>query len=106
MSNLMYVLHEKGVYPEPDVLKWARWFNTANRTIKRTTLSDGVVISTVFLGINHGTDETPLFFETMVFGGKHDGDMYRYSLYVEAEMNHDAIVKQLEDEEVEIERTS
>ena len=98
MSSLTHVLYEKGVYPEPDVEKWAWWFNATNRTIKRTTLPDGVVISTVFLGINHGSDEVPLFFETMVFGGKHDGDMYRYSMYVEAEMNHDAIVKQIEED--------
>lgn len=52
-----------------------------------------VEISTVFLGINHARGEgPPLWFETMVFGGKLDGEMDRYSTYADAVAGHVAMV--------------
>ena len=48
-----------------------------------------VKISTVFLGINPATDSyLPLFFETMVFGGKYDELGDRCSTYEEALNQH------------------
>lgn len=49
-------------------------------------------ISTVFLGLPHpsvnGDDSDAFFFETLVFGGPHDGTMYRYRTYAEAVDGH------------------
>jgi hypothetical protein len=81
--NDHYILNISGdPVPEPDVMKWALWFEEHNndRRIARTELPDGVVVSTVFLGLDHsfGRGE-PLLFETMIFGGPHDETQDRYA---------------------------
>jgi hypothetical protein len=56
----------------------------------------GVEVSTVFLGIDHSFGfHKPLWFETMIFGGKRDGEQYRYETWEEAEANHWKLVKKL-----------
>ena len=92
--NRFYVLDEEGTpVPEPDVLKWARSF-VSDRTLKQDELSNGTVISTVFLGINHSWDDRgpPILWETMIFGGSHDEDQYRYSSREAALAGHDKAV--------------
>lgn len=50
------------------------------RRVKLTELNDGTEVSTVFLSMDHNYGEgDPVLWETMVFGGKHDGDMSRCS---------------------------
>jgi hypothetical protein len=51
-------------------------------------------VSTVFLHFDHGwLDEAdPVLFETMIFGGPYDGDMWRYSTWEQAKDGHDYIV--------------
>ena len=64
-----------------DLLTWARWFESATeeRIVAQEHIGD-VRISTVFLGMDHsGGQGEPLLFETMVFGGTHDGSQRRYS---------------------------
>lgn len=62
----------------------------------RVTDSEGrdVSISTVWLGLDHSFGHgDPLIFETMIFGGSHDQDMWRYSTRAEAIAGHaDAIM--------------
>jgi hypothetical protein len=50
----------------------------------------GVTVSTVFLGLDHNffDEGPPILFETMIFGGIHDGDMRRCSTYSQAEKMH------------------
>ncbi len=61
------------------------------------TERDEVVISTVFMGINHGDllgESPPMIFETLVIGGEYDGAMLRYSTEREAAAGHeDAIAE-------------
>jgi len=46
-------------------------------------------VSTVWLGLDHGYGGgPPLIFETMVFGGAHDEDQWRYPTEVEALAGH------------------
>jgi hypothetical protein len=49
-----YILDKDGKTPihEPDILEWAKWMeaNKTARIVKKTRLSNGVEISTVFLG--------------------------------------------------------
>lgn len=61
-----------------------------NRKIKRKRLADEFsVVSTVFLGIDHGyLERKPLLFETMIFGGAHDQYQERCSTWEEAELMH------------------
>lgn len=91
-----YILDGKTPRPEPDLIKWAKWFeaNVGNRHVAKTSIGD-LQVSTVFLAIDHQFDQgPPILFETMVFGG--DDDMQtRYHTWEEAERGHEAIVAKL-----------
>jgi hypothetical protein len=66
-----------------------------DRHVDFTTLGD-VKISTVFLQLDHSwgrEGETPILFETMIFGGEHDNYMWRYTTWGEAKAGHDRIVE-------------
>lgn len=94
-----YVLNEKGKpIAEPDLMKWAKWFESANRTVARETIGDSKV-STVFLGLDHNfnQDGPPVLWETMVFGGPLDQEMDRCSGNREqAEAMHRRMVSKLQ----------
>lgn len=76
-----------------DVVEWSQWFSTADRTVARLTVDD-ISVLTVFLGLDHSLDSRPPgLFETVVFGGKHDGFMERYATWEEAEQGHKKIVE-------------
>lgn len=85
-----YVLDEHGE-PQPcaDLLTWGRWLQSAKRHVKQDTIGD-VRISTVFLGLDHGWPRgaPPVLWETMIFGGPHDGYQERYSSRAAAEAGH------------------
>ena len=90
-----YILRGKIPILEENILVWAQWFETANRTVARTEMGTEVV-STVFLGIDHSFgNEIPILFETMVFGGDYDGDEKRYSTWEEAEVGHNEMVNMI-----------
>ncbi len=82
-----YVLDAAGnPAPEPDLLTWGRWLETADRRVALTEFAWGTV-STVFLGLDHSFSPDPMadplhyepvLWETMVFGGKLEGEMDRY----------------------------
>ena len=93
-----YILDGKEPIEEPDILTWARRFGTADKIVEQTALGRGVRVSTVFLGLDHRFvgGGPPLLFETMVFGGKHDGAQWRYSTWDEAIAGHDAAVDGLD----------
>lgn len=82
-----------------DVIAWSEWMTSANRIVDRTSLADPdygeVVVSTVFLGIDHNYGfGKPQLFETMVFGGELDQLMLdRYSTWEEAEAGHEKAVR-------------
>ncbi len=85
---MYYILDGHKVVATEDFLEWGNWFRKADRHVGDET-RDGVRVSTVFLSLNHSSGEgPPLLFETMVFGGEHDGDMDRYSTWEEAEQGH------------------
>ena len=89
---MTHILNGKTPVKCDSVTEWGEWFETANRQVSRTkarTNSGKVDVSTVFLGIDHAVnDEPPEFFETMIFGGEHDGEQWRYSTWDEAEKGH------------------
>lgn len=71
-----YILIDGEPVEEPDLIKWAEWFERSGeeRIVKQTILG-GYLISTVFLGLDHNFSRTfplpegykPLVFETMIF---------------------------------------
>ena len=92
---MKYLLEGKKVIREPDLIKWANWFETANRHVAKDEI-DGVSISTVFLGLDHGFgDGPPILFETMVFGGELDQEQERYATFEQAEKGHKLMVERI-----------
>src|SRR5262245_42750654 len=89
-----YVLDNEGnAVPETDPLAWAKWFETADRTVARTVIGD-VLVSTVFLGMDHGfRSPDPVLWETMIFGGEHGGEQWRYTSREAALAGHEAAVR-------------
>ena len=75
-----YTLDEKGTpVHEPDMMTWARWFESADRKVAKETIGEAEV-STVFLGLDHNWgDGPPILWETMVFGGPLDQEQERCS---------------------------
>jgi hypothetical protein len=88
-----YILKGHTPVLEPDLLKWAAWFETGDRIVAKTEVGASI-ISTVFLGIDHQFGAgPPILFETMIFtdGGNEDFQR-RYQTWAEAESDHWVLV--------------
>lgn len=73
-------------------MEWAHWFETADRHVARDKIGR-VSVSTVFLGLDHSFGGgTPILWETMIFGGEHDGYQERYSSRADALRGHASAV--------------
>ena len=112
MTN-KYILSGHEVIPCEDLTKWAEWFETADRKVAKTDIPkrtflvwigklfktkrfEPVRVSTVFLGLDHSFgDGRVQLFETMIFGGKFDQDMWQYSTWEESEKGHEKAVKKV-----------
>ena len=89
-----YILKGKKPVLCEDRDRYVNWFETANRKVALTVVKT-ITVSTVFLGLDHnflGNGE-PQFFETMIFGGKHDEYQERYATWDEAEAGHKRAVE-------------
>jgi hypothetical protein len=89
-----YILEGKTPVVEPDLLKWAEWFEKNDRYVEHTVLPGGVEVSTIFLGLDYsfGGGE-PLLFETMIFGGDHNRYQRRYATWKQAEAGHQEAIE-------------
>lgn len=82
-------------------IEWAQWMeeNGPSRTLAQDNIKTDVLVSTVFLGLDHNllkkSGDEPLPFETLVFGGKADGQMRRYSTYSQALAGHGEVVEEI-----------
>lgn len=85
-----YILVDGLPVLEPDIIKWAQWLETANRTLGDDRLPNGVRVSTVFLGLDHSwVGKDPVLWETMVFmNGELDEYQERYTNNVAAALGH------------------
>lgn len=88
-----------GHEPVPcSVTEWGTAFeNMSARRVALTELPHGVVVSTVFLGLDHSFAEegSPILFETCVFGLDGSDVMERCSTWAQAEAQHERIVRTL-----------
>lgn len=88
----LYILDGTIPVLEPDLNAWGRWNRTHSKFIAESVFGFlwwKVRVSTVFLGIDHSfTEGFPVLFETMVFGGKHDGFQERSSTWSGALRTH------------------
>lgn len=93
---MFHIMDKNGeVVATHNVIEWERWMEF-NRRVAWTMVGK-YEISTVFLGLNHGFGDVPLWFETMVFepaseSPRHDLDMERYRTLDEARRGHDRMV--------------
>jgi hypothetical protein len=90
---LFYKLDKDGEpVPCNDSENFGLWFDKADRTVAKTIIGE-VTISTVFLAIDHSFGgRKPILYETMIFGGQHDMEQWRYSTKEEAIIGHEEAV--------------
>ncbi len=91
MKNHLAILEGHTVIPIENCKIWAQKFEPSKRRVAVDQVGEAEV-STVFLGLNHGTDDSPLWFETMIFGGQHDQFQDRWKTWDQAEKGHQNIV--------------
>lgn len=101
-EEVHYVLDDDGVpLPCPDLEAWAEWafpndpaLQLRRRGVAQTRIRKYVSVSTVFLALDHGFGRgAPVLWETMIFGGPHDGYQDRYSTREDAEAGHREAVR-------------
>lgn len=86
MKECRFILNDDGTTtPISDIAHWAEWIENKNHRVALTEIKD-VTISTIFLGIS--LEEPPILFETMIFGGEHDGAACRYQTKKDALEGH------------------
>lgn len=70
---------------------------SADRRLVSAYTLGKITISTIFIGLDYNFtgNGPPLVFETRVFGGTRDGDIYRYATYDAALKNHNRLAEEL-----------
>jgi len=98
---MKYILKNKEPVLCEDFTEWGKWFNViSNRIVAKDKVGNEpneVMISTVFLGMDHNWSGKgdPILFETMVFGGELNEDCERYCTWEEAEKGHEMWIKKV-----------
>lgn len=90
----MHTYYDRAGNPVSSLTEWLRRRTQDQVTVARTELP-GVVVSTVWLGINLSVDEPPVLFETAIFGGPHNETHWRYATEAAALAWHDQVVSAL-----------
>lgn len=79
-------------------MEWANFVEDRNNIRVAFDTIGNVDISTVFLGFDHGFNHnSPVLFETMVFGGEYDLRQERYYTYTGAEAGHKKWVEKVKE---------
>jgi len=105
MLDNMYVLDDdNNVCPVTSREEYLEFFESDKRTLQWDKFNE-VTLSTVFLMLDYGFINNqiledgekykPLIFETMIFGGEHDGFLVRYNDYQQALSYHKLIKEAL-----------
>lgn len=90
----VYILDEnhEPVPCESDA-EWGMWMCGRNKIVEQSQVGE-IKVSTVFLGMDHSfSGGDPTFFETMIFGGPLDQNMWRYRTWEEAVTGHAEALK-------------
>ncbi len=114
INRPLYYRRDGSAYPpgREGILEWTKDFeNAEDRRIGFDRLSNGIEVSTVWMGIDHGFlgNRRPLIFETMAFVPQHTkyifmggpiefdrqafGEPWRYSTEEEAKLGHRMMVE-------------
>jgi hypothetical protein len=88
----VYILVDRQPILHADNEAWWQWYKEveANRRVGLTHLDGEVTVSTVFTAMDLTPDHC--LFETLVFGGEHDGEHFRCNSWEEAEKLHTKVV--------------
>ena len=90
-----YILVNGEPQVEPNLLKWAEWFENSERHLKQDVIGN-TRISTVFLGLDHSFGGgPPVLWETMIFDGPEgllDETQWRYTSQEDALAGHENAV--------------
>ncbi len=80
-----------------NMLEYVEWEGDSSKRIIAQWEKGKVLVSTVFLGLdhNHRSENDPILFETMIFGGKYDNAQWRYRTLEAAKVHHDQVVAAL-----------
>ena len=95
MKNYYAKLDGHKVVPVASLLEIAGLYETRDaRRVAKTDVTKDIMVSTVFLAINHSYGHGPdLWFETMIFGGPHSEFCNRYTTWEEAVAGHELAVR-------------
>lgn len=85
-----YILQGHTPVPVDDPVAWGRWMQAADRQVALTSYGEELVVSTVFLGLNHQwqAGQPPWLFQTILCGLGEAHDCERYSTWADAEAGH------------------
>lgn len=87
-----YILDGHTPVAEPDLTKWANWYETAGKErLVADTEVNGVRVLTFFLGVDYNFSRephVPILFQTDVAGGPWNRDGERCRTWAEAEAMH------------------
>lgn len=76
---MWYILDEFDNPVPADCLEAAAWMDNDKRIVQKTNVSKDVLLSTVFLCLDHSfSNKKPVLYESLWFGGPLDGNMRRY----------------------------
>ena len=87
---MWYILNENNKPVAATANDSSLWMenNPEKKAVKQDHIGD-VFVSTVFLGLDHSfQSNTPILWETMIFGGEHDQYQERYTSYEDALEGH------------------
>jgi len=98
-----YIIHNGEVVPCDDTVRWAMWWEAANRNnlkhLALTEVAPNVVVSTIFIGIDmsFGRSKKPYLWETMVSSDYGWDYQRRYDSAESAMAGHEAMVAEIEE---------
>lgn len=96
-----YILSNRKPVLEPNIFKWARWFESHAKTrVVCQTRVWGFFVSTVFLGLDYSFSKrkVPVLFETMIFDDRikvFEENIVRYAFWEQAEEGHKLALKKI-----------
>lgn len=104
MTLTHYILKDGRPVPEPDMKKWHEWMEKHTAKAVARNEVGGWMVSTVFLGIDHGWGNPqdgvePVVFETMVFDAEGEAKhQERHTTLQEAQIRHAFVLLTLQKE--------
>jgi hypothetical protein len=95
--NVVRISHQR-------IMEWEEWWKVIeNRRVGRDMVN-GLLVSTVFLCVDHGFGGSPKWFETMIFKGENLEEaldyQWRYETWNQAREGHETVVELVRNEEL------